>query len=44
MKFEYGKHISPEAKSFINKFLVRDPKKRISIEDGLNHPWLQKYS
>jgi len=32
--------ISAGAKDLIAKMLVQDPKKRISPEDALNHPWL----
>jgi serine/threonine protein kinase len=31
--------ISDHAKDLIRKLLVNDPNKRISLEDGLRHPW-----
>lgn len=30
------------AKDFISKLLVLDPKKRLTTEQCLNHPWLKK--
>ncbi|OMJ67295.1 hypothetical protein SteCoe_35582 [Stentor coeruleus] len=34
--------ISTDAKDFIRKLLVVDPKKRMSAEDALNHIWIQQ--
>eukprot|EP00939_MAST-03C_sp_MAST-3C-sp1_P000139 g139.t1 len=34
--------VSDEAKDFINKLVVYDPKKRMSAEKTLQHPWLAK--
>ena len=34
------KDISPEAKDFINRCLVIDPKKRITAAEALHHPWI----
>jgi calcium/calmodulin-dependent protein kinase I len=34
--------VSEEAKDFISKLLVLDPKKRLTTEQCLNHPWLKK--
>ena len=36
----YWKGVSQEAKSLIDKMIVRDPKARISIEEALQSPWL----
>ncbi|XP_036402839.1 serine/threonine-protein kinase Chk2-like [Megalops cyprinoides] len=33
--------ISDEAKDLVKKLLVVDPKKRLSIEEALQHPWMQ---
>lgn len=34
--------LSADAKDFIRKLLVVDPKKRMSAEDALNHIWMQQ--
>ena len=36
-----GKQISSECKDLILKMLEKDPKKRISIDDILQHPWVK---
>jgi calcium-dependent protein kinase len=38
--FEDWEHISDEAKDFITKLLVMDPKERMSTKEALRHPWL----
>ena len=35
--------VSNEAKDFVSKCLEKDPKKRININEILNHKWLKKY-
>lgn len=35
-------HLSADAKDFIAKMLVVDPKKRLSAEQALAHPWLRR--
>jgi serine/threonine protein kinase len=40
MNFLIPEIVSKKAQNFILKFLVRDPKKRISIEEGLMHPFM----
>ncbi|XP_051806932.1 serine/threonine-protein kinase Chk2 isoform X2 [Acanthochromis polyacanthus] len=35
------RHVSDQAKDVVRKLLVVDPSKRMSIEDALQHPWLQ---
>ena len=35
--------ISKEAKDFVNKLLIKDPKKRMNVKDALIHPWIKKY-
>lgn len=41
---ELDKHeISEEGKDFIIKTLVKDPSKRLSTEECLNHPWVKIY-
>ncbi len=39
---EWG-NISDEAKDLISKLLVKDPKKRIKIDQALNHSWFEKW-
>ncbi|OHT15753.1 Myosin light chain kinase A [Tritrichomonas foetus] len=34
------RNISKNAKDLIDKMIVADPKKRITIEDALKHPWM----
>uniref|UniRef100_UPI00398E40F0 death-associated protein kinase 1 isoform X3 n=1 Tax=Pristiophorus japonicus TaxID=55135 RepID=UPI00398E40F0 len=38
---EFFKNTSGLAKDFIRKLLVKDPKKRMTIEDSLQHPWIK---
>ncbi|MBN3284726.1 DAPK3 kinase, partial [Polyodon spathula] len=38
---EYFMHTSELAKDFIRRLLVKDPKKRMTIEDSLQHPWIK---
>ena len=33
-------NISEHAKDFVRKLLTKDPKKRITIQASLKHPWL----
>ncbi|XP_041832983.1 serine/threonine-protein kinase Chk2 isoform X2 [Melanotaenia boesemani] len=35
------RHVSDEAKDMVRKLLVVDPTKRMTIEEALQHPWLQ---
>jgi serine/threonine protein kinase len=39
-KFPSSLFLSDDAKDFITKLLVVDPKKRLSAGKALNHPWL----
>ena len=38
------KSLSPEAIDFLKKLLEKNPDKRISSSQALNHPWLKKYA
>ncbi|CAN1278436.1 CDPK-related protein kinase [Linum perenne] len=33
--------VSPEAKDFVKRLLHKDPRKRMTAAQGLNHPWLR---
>uniref|UniRef100_A0A8D3DQV2 non-specific serine/threonine protein kinase n=1 Tax=Scophthalmus maximus TaxID=52904 RepID=A0A8D3DQV2_SCOMX len=35
------KHVSDQAKDVVRKLLVVDPSQRMTIDEALNHPWLQ---
>ena len=39
---KYWSHVSREAKDFISKILVKDPKKRMNPEQMLAHPWMNQ--
>ncbi|XP_066511960.1 death-associated protein kinase 1-like isoform X2 [Hoplias malabaricus] len=38
---EYFSNTSVLAKDFITRLLVKDPKKRMTIQDSLHHPWIK---
>ncbi|XP_042353930.1 death-associated protein kinase 3 [Plectropomus leopardus] len=38
---EYFSNTSELAKDFIRRLLVKDPKKRMKIDDSLEHPWIK---
>ncbi|XP_056376190.1 SNF-related serine/threonine-protein kinase isoform X2 [Hyla sarda] len=40
-KYTVPKHVSRECKDLITRMLQRDPKRRASLEEIENHPWLQ---
>ena len=35
--------MSKEAIDFVNKLLVKEPEKRMSIKEALEHDWIKKY-
>jgi calcium-dependent protein kinase len=35
-------HLSDDARDFVTRLLKVDPKKRMTAEEALNHPWLKK--
>ena len=39
---ECWESVSPEAKDFISKILVADPKTRLTCEQMMAHPWMSK--
>ncbi|XP_041956857.1 death-associated protein kinase 1 [Alosa sapidissima] len=38
---EYFSNTSGLAKDFIKRLLIKDPKKRMTIQDSLQHPWIK---
>lgn len=42
-KFNVPKHVSLEAEDLLRKLLVKDPKRRLEIEEILKHPWMKNY-
>ncbi|XP_030621829.1 death-associated protein kinase 2 isoform X3 [Chanos chanos] len=46
MNYEFDEEFfgstSELAKSFIRQLLVKDPRKRLTIQDALNHPWIKE--
>ncbi|KAF7687438.1 death-associated protein kinase 1 [Silurus meridionalis] len=38
---EYFSNTSTLAKDFIARLLIKDPKKRMTIQDSLHHPWIK---
>ena len=36
-------NVSEEGKDLVRKLMMLDPKKRISAQDALDHPWFDKY-
>ena len=37
------KSTNEKCKDFIKKTLIKDPKKRITVDEALNHPWFTEY-
>jgi aurora kinase len=35
--------VSAEARDLISKLLVKDPKRRLSLDSVLSHPWILKH-
>ena len=40
---EVWKHISNEAKDLLRSLLCKDPEKRVTIKEVLEHPWFEKF-
>eukprot|EP01052_Picozoa_sp_SAG31_P014877 SAG31_NODE_939_length_10873_cov_5.403843_8_plen_207_part_00 len=38
----FPSHVSPDARDLISKLLVKDPTKRLSLDNVLIHPWITK--
>ena len=38
------KNISTEARDLVEKLLEKDPNRRISLVDALNHEWIRRYN
>ena len=43
VQLNFPEYLSNEVKDLICRLLNRDPKKRISLEDVMIHPWIIKY-
>lgn len=41
-KFDMPDNLSDECKDLISKMLIVNPKKRISVEQALQHPWIKR--
>lgn len=42
LEYSIPDHVSPEAKDFIQKLIVLDPAQRMSLNQALQHPFLEK--
>lgn len=40
MEFEFPYFLSKEVKDFISKLLIREPEKRMTLEEALQHAWI----
>jgi aurora kinase len=40
---KFPQHVGPEARDFISRLLVKDPKRRMALSDALHHPFITKY-
>ncbi len=40
---KFPSHVSAEAKDLIQRLLVHDPKKRMPLQQVLQHPWIVKH-
>lgn len=43
-KYYLPSHLSTECNDLISRILVRDPEKRIKLDDILNHAWLKEFA
>lgn len=43
-EFEYPEYLSTGIKDFIHRLLVKNPKKRMSLDEALQHSWLMENS
>ena len=41
MKGRQWDYISDDAKDFVHRMLDLDPDQRVTVEEALNHPWIQ---
>ena len=44
INLEFPEYLSFEVKDFVSKILVKDPTKRLPLEEVLRHPWITKYN
>merc|ERR1712013_194750 len=38
------RHTSREARQFVSRLLQKDPRKRMTVDQALNHPWIVKHA
>jgi len=43
VQLSWPSQITPDAKDLISKLLVKDPKKRLPLEEVLKHPWIVRH-
>ena len=43
LDYQTPNFFSPELKDFVRNILVADPKKRLTDDEALNHPWILKH-
>ena len=44
MNLEFPEYLSSEVKDLLTNLLVKDPAKRLPLEEVLKHPWITKYN
>ena len=43
ISFSFPIQFSSELKDFLSRILIKDPKKRMSLDSMLQHPWITKH-
>lgn len=44
VKYEFPDHVSQEARDLVKKLLVKDPSKRITLEQVIEHPFIKRFN
>ena len=44
LDFKFPNHFSYDVKDLIKKLLIKNPEKRISLEEFKRHQWITKYN
>lgn len=42
VQYEFPEHFNEDARDFISKLLIGEPKKRMPLKEALVHPWITK--